>query len=126
VYDVCGDMTTVTPPTTFADYLRDCRTAAGLLQRELAVRSGISVNSIMKYEAGSRRPTAESAERLATALNLEGEAREQMLDYALPEPEAQTITRVMGSVDALLQRLEEVEARLARLERRDGQPRRRA
>jgi len=60
----------------FGMRLRDCRESAGLSQRELATRSGLSVRAIGNLERGSTvRPHPDSVHRLADALGLRGEAR---------------------------------------------------
>jgi predicted ATPase/transcriptional regulator with XRE-family HTH domain len=57
---------------SFHEMLRDCRLAAGLTQEALAERAGISARNIRALEAGTSKPQRETAQRLATALGLQG------------------------------------------------------
>lgn len=60
------------PAATFGMLLRRARRAAGLTQEELAVRAGISVDSISLLERGlTRAPHQETLNLLAEALQLE-------------------------------------------------------
>ena len=45
--------------------IRDLRTCAGMTQRELADKLGISSVAVAKWESGENRPTADNLERLA-------------------------------------------------------------
>jgi transcriptional regulator with XRE-family HTH domain len=127
VTDVCESVTVLTAaPRTFADYLRQARTAAGLRQTDLAARAGISVNAIIKYETNVRRPTTESAAKLADALGLEGQRRDELFQFAHPDSAPDQISQLLAVLDGLAARLGEVEDRLARLERPSGRPRRQA
>ena len=45
--------------------IRDLRTCAGLTQRELADKLGISCVAVAKWETGASRPTVGNLERLA-------------------------------------------------------------
>jgi tetratricopeptide (TPR) repeat protein/transcriptional regulator with XRE-family HTH domain len=64
--------------------LRRLRLAAGLTQDALAERSGISVRTIRRLEAGHRsNPRMASIERLAAALNLDTRERRELLTAAL-------------------------------------------
>lgn len=61
--------------------LRSLREDAALTQEDLAEKSGLSVRTISDIERGVRkRLYRDTAERLATALGLDGEAREDFLD----------------------------------------------
>lgn len=51
-----------------ASELRAARAALGITQPELAARSGISVNTIVRYEGGQRSPDATQLIALAEAL----------------------------------------------------------
>jgi transcriptional regulator with XRE-family HTH domain len=56
--------------TDFGSALRAYRLAAGLSQRELAERAGLSARGIQNLERGVRRPYAETVRRLARGLGL--------------------------------------------------------
>ena len=67
----------------FGERLRACRQSAGLSQDELAERSGLSIRAISNLERGHTRwPHPDSVRRLANALRLRGEAREDFLATA--------------------------------------------
>ncbi|HKT04734.1 MAG TPA: helix-turn-helix transcriptional regulator, partial [Rugosimonospora sp.] len=58
-------------PQTFGELLRGYRLSAGLTQRELAERAGVSVRALRDIEQGRvRRPQAPSVQRFADALPL--------------------------------------------------------
>lgn len=61
---------------TFADKLRELRTAANLEREGLAQASGLSRGVIRDYEQGKRMPTLESAFKLARALGVSVEVFE--------------------------------------------------
>lgn len=68
----------------FADLLRDCRELAGLTQRELATRSGISVSTIRDLEQGrSARPRSASVNALMVALRLPDQHKAEFRQAAL-------------------------------------------
>jgi tetratricopeptide (TPR) repeat protein/transcriptional regulator with XRE-family HTH domain len=70
-------------PRAFGARLSACRRLAGLSQEELAVRSGLSVRAISNLECGrSRWPYPKSVRRLADALELQSEAREEFFTAA--------------------------------------------
>jgi predicted nucleotidyltransferase len=48
--------------------VRDDRTRAGLTQKALARRAGLSQPNVSAYESGTRRPSAATADRLRRAL----------------------------------------------------------
>jgi len=53
----------------FKERLRDKRIEAGLLQRDLAEKAGVTTRTIQNYELGTRRPQhTEVVQRLAEAL----------------------------------------------------------
>ena len=56
---------------TFRQNLHDARKKAGLTQKELAEKSGISLSSIKRYEKGEREPTWTIIETLSTTLNID-------------------------------------------------------
>lgn len=64
---------------TFPVLLKQCRLELGLTQTQLAVRAGISVSLVRKYETGARVPPRATAVQLANALGLAGEERAAFL-----------------------------------------------
>ncbi|OAN47772.1 hypothetical protein A6A03_09040 [Chloroflexus islandicus] len=64
---------------TFPVLLKQCRLELGLTQTQLAVRAGISVSLVRKYETGARVPPRATAVQLANALELAGEERAAFL-----------------------------------------------
>ncbi len=67
---------------TFPLLLKQCRLELGLTQTQLAVRAGISVSLVRKYETGARMPPRATAVQLANALELVGEERTAFLAAA--------------------------------------------
>ncbi|MFM9444868.1 BTAD domain-containing putative transcriptional regulator [Streptomyces acidiscabies] len=68
-------------PGTLGELLRGYRFAAGLGQRALAERAGISVRTLRYLEQGQiRRPHADSIQQLVVALNLSAAARARLLE----------------------------------------------
>jgi tetratricopeptide (TPR) repeat protein len=66
------------PPEPFGAYLRRCRQERGWSQAELAEISGLSVRGIGDLENGrTKRPYPDSLRRLADALGLRDQAREE-------------------------------------------------
>jgi DNA-binding XRE family transcriptional regulator len=61
-----------------AERTRRRREAAGLTQGELAARVGVSRSTVVRWEAGTRRPTSSNAEALVGALG------GQQADYVSP------------------------------------------
>jgi transcriptional regulator with XRE-family HTH domain len=58
-------------PEAFGEVLRRFRAAAGVSQKSLAERAGLSVHGISDLERGARRhPYPDTVRRLAEALNL--------------------------------------------------------
>jgi len=55
---------------TFPERLRQLRAEAGMSQKKLAEKSGISPNSIMRYESGKVDPTSFMLCCLADALGV--------------------------------------------------------
>jgi tetratricopeptide (TPR) repeat protein/DNA-binding XRE family transcriptional regulator len=82
----------------FGARLRGCRRAAGLSQRELADRSGLSVRAIRNMEGGHTQwPYRDSLSRLADALGLHDTARAAFL-AAIPRRQlAQQSRHVPGA-----------------------------
>jgi transcriptional regulator with XRE-family HTH domain/tetratricopeptide (TPR) repeat protein len=67
-----------------ADVLRRLRSQAGLTQEDLSERSGVSARTIRGIETGKRRnPQLASVRRLAEALGLPAEQRQQLLSVAV-------------------------------------------
>lgn len=80
--------------------LRERRLRAGLTQSALAARSGVAQPNIAAYEAGRRRPSPASQERLAAALRpLPREALHRHRDAVVQLLERYQMTnpRVFGS-----------------------------
>src|SRR5215207_10766737 len=72
--------------TTFADVLRQLRTAASLSQEELAERAGVSLRGVSDLERGLRRaPHLSTVRMLADALALSPADRLALLAAARPE-----------------------------------------
>src|SRR5215211_2711038 len=72
--------------TTFAELLRQLRTAASLSQEELAERAGLSLRGISDLERGLRRaPHLSTVRMLADALALSPADRLALLAAARPE-----------------------------------------
>jgi transcriptional regulator with XRE-family HTH domain len=67
---------------TFAERLKELRTKRGLSQSGLASASGRSLGVIRDYEQGKRKPTLESAVKLAKALGTTCEAFADCEDVA--------------------------------------------
>jgi transcriptional regulator with XRE-family HTH domain len=59
----------------FASYLKEKREQRGLSQAALARRSGLDHSIISRWEAGTRTPTRESVDLIATALYLDAHDR---------------------------------------------------
>lgn len=55
----------------FGDRIRDARKAAGLTQRQLAERLGVSNTSISNWEKGLSRPDADMIQKLCVILSLQ-------------------------------------------------------
>ena len=55
----------------FGDRIREARKAAGLTQRQLADRLGVSNTSISNWEKGLSRPDADMIQKLCVYLSLE-------------------------------------------------------
>lgn len=62
--------------------LRDAREKAGVGARELARRLDISHTSISRYEAGERAPEPEDVASILTALGVNGDQRQALIDLA--------------------------------------------
>ena len=55
---------------TTGERIKAARKRAGLTQKEIADRLGISSSSIAQWETGTRKPKAETLQRLADALGV--------------------------------------------------------
>jgi len=69
---------------TFDDLLKHLRRQAGLTQEELAERASMSVRGIQDLERGGAHPHKATAQRLAAALLLTGDARTRFMAVATP------------------------------------------
>jgi transcriptional regulator with XRE-family HTH domain len=110
---------------TLGVLLRRLRTAAGLSQRELALRAGLSVKAVSALEQGyRRRPYPNTLRALASALSLSVQERHVLIaaaaapanlpgagSTALHEPEAVFVR----SLADLHQRLDAIERVVQRL-----------
>src|SRR4051794_35972045 len=74
----------------FCELLRACRLAVGLTQEALAERTGMSARTIRLLEQGGSRPHEDTARRLASALSLTDDQREQFRASARPLPRQRT------------------------------------
>ena len=73
----------------FPARLLTCRRLAGLSQEELADLSGLSVRTISNLERGrTRKPYLNTRQRLADALELKGQARNEFLAARRPRDPA--------------------------------------
>jgi non-specific serine/threonine protein kinase len=71
---------------SFGALLRQHRLRAGLTQKALAGRAGVSVRGLQQLEHGARTaPRAETVRLLADALELDDEARDALIAAARPE-----------------------------------------
>lgn len=59
-----------TPTWTFQDRLRKAREHAGMTQSELAEATGVSLNSLNRYEKGQRSPASDVVRAIAQATNV--------------------------------------------------------
>lgn len=56
---------------TIGEDIKNLRTSKGLTQQELSRMTGISVNSLSRYERGLRQPTVEAVSKIAKALGID-------------------------------------------------------
>ena len=71
------------PNNTVGEKIKIARKSAGLTQKELAKRAGISMVSVQQYERGVRNPQLKQLSQIAAALN------KNILDFlsqSLPTP----------------------------------------
>jgi transcriptional regulator with XRE-family HTH domain len=64
--------------------LRQHRITTGLTQEALAERAGLSLYGILKLETGATHPYGNTAQRLASALDLRADAAEQFQAAVAP------------------------------------------
>ena len=84
--------------TTFADVLRQLRTAASLSQEELAERAGVSLRGVSDLERGLRRaPHLSTVRMLADALELGPEDRQALLPRHDPAACQRRRTPILGA-----------------------------
>ena len=74
------------PHGSFGDWLRQHRRALDLTQAELARQEGCSAITLRKLEAEERRPSKQTAERLAEALQVPPDDRADFLRFARGDP----------------------------------------
>lgn len=79
------------PTASFGDLLRQYRQAAGLTQERLAERAGLSIHGIQKLEGGVTHPYRDTANRLASALQLKGEEEHQLWAAVQPVQRRATV-----------------------------------
>ena len=66
----------------FSEALRDMRVEAGLSQRGLSLRAGMSESYVNRMEVGKRKPTRRLLRKLADALECGVDDEEQLFDAA--------------------------------------------
>jgi transcriptional regulator with XRE-family HTH domain len=69
-----------TPPTTASAFLQLARLEAGLSQRELAERAGVSQSEIARIESGKREPSIPTLQRILAGAGMELRFRLAVLD----------------------------------------------
>jgi hypothetical protein len=92
-----------------SDVLRRARLAAGLSQRELAVRAGTTQAMVARYEAGAASPTVATVRRLLAGCGLRLDLGTSPIGHALQGPigrrvsdrrkEIRRLAREAGAVD---------------------------
>lgn len=87
---------------TFAEKLKAARKAAGLTQKELSERTGISYRSIQSWEAGTRPQTLESVRKVADALGTTSEALLSEADQYIVEANEKGGSRAARDVEGLV------------------------
>src|SRR5438132_13850141 len=68
--------------TSFGLWLKQRRRALDLTQQDLARRVGCSLETVVKIEAGERRPSKQVAERLAECLSVPTDEHSAFVQYA--------------------------------------------
>ena len=69
-----------TPPTTASAFLQLARLEAGLSQRELAERAGVTQSEIARIESGKREPSIPTLQKILAGAGLELRFRLDKLD----------------------------------------------
>lgn len=108
---------------TFGDRLAGAREAAGLSQEELATRLGVRLETLESWEDDAADPRANRLQMVAGMLNVslmwlltgEGEGLDAPPGEVAQAEEARATVREIRAIRAVL---EELDARLGRLERR--------
>lgn len=99
--------------SAFAPTLKAMREGRGLSQSKLAKRAEVSHSYVSRLESGERNPTREAVDRLAAALRLDDEERDDLMLAA--GFASGTAPVAMGEVLAILDRaMAEVRARIGR------------
>ena len=68
---------------SFGQWLKQRRKAFDLTQEDLAKRIGCSLQTIVKIEAGERKPSKQIAERLAECLTVPADERLAFVQFAM-------------------------------------------
>lgn len=63
--------TVTPPPTTASAFLQLARVRAGLSQRELAERAGVSQSEIARIESGKREPSIPTLQKILAGADME-------------------------------------------------------
>ncbi|MGD9917354.1 MAG: helix-turn-helix domain-containing protein [Paenirhodobacter sp.] len=108
---------------TFGDRLAGAREAAGLTQEALAERLGVRLETLQSWEDDAADPRANRLQMVAGMLNVslmwlltgEGEGLDAPPDEVAQAEEVRTTVREIRAIRSVL---EELDARLGRLERR--------
>jgi transcriptional regulator with XRE-family HTH domain len=72
----------MTDTSSPGDWIRQRRKELGLSQTDLAERVNCAYETIRKIEAGARRPSADLARALATALEIPPDRQSQFIELA--------------------------------------------
>lgn len=96
-------MTGRKPPSPFRSHLKERRKAAGLTQKELASRVGLTRQALIQVEAGDYLPNTSAALKLANALSCSVEDLFQLdasltetVDLGLPAPSGRVLLGRVG------------------------------
>ena len=82
---------------TIGEAIKKARNKAGLTQKQLAIKLGVSFTLVSQYERGTRNPKPETLDRIATAL---GMTLETLLDEAFlyEDGENEHYSRMIASI----------------------------
>jgi Zn-dependent peptidase ImmA (M78 family)/transcriptional regulator with XRE-family HTH domain len=94
--------------TVIPKKLTEARMARGLTMSELSNLSGISKQSISKYEMGDRNPSYESLSKIAKALNFSNEFFTFKDDIESPQSQGVTFFRSLASATADLRAMVDI------------------